>query len=119
MAGARVDGLSEAQYAFRSARDELADLGDTYMGIARDAAEVMRGFVPVRIGNLRDSIRPTSEAGQAVVTIGGPKAPHAHPLRATHPSRFVPRTDAVMERRAADALEHDWDQIAQRNGLST
>lgn len=113
---ARVDDGGAPQ-TLRSAASDL-DSMDAYGAIAVEAAGVLRGFMPVDTGRARASVRPARAEGMAVVTAGGPEAPHVPVLRATHPSRFVQRTDAVMEQRAADALEREWDHIAQRNGLA-
>lgn len=114
---ARVTGADDAKRAFQAASDDL-DTMEAYADIASEAAGVMRGFMPVRTGRARDSVRPARAEGRAVVTAGGPTAPYVPVLRSNHPSRFVQRTDAAMEQRAADRLEAEWDQIATRNGLS-
>jgi len=123
--GIYVEGLRETTRALEAAGAEVADLKEVMGSIATEAAEHMRGVVPVgsRLqagrAHVRDTIRPNRAKGKAVVTIGGPKAPHAHVLRASHPSRFVEATDAHMEGRAAEMLEAGWNEIAKRNGLST
>jgi len=114
--GARAD-VTDAQRAFRDASQDLASID--YTDVAIEAAGVMRGFMPSDTGRARKSVRPARADGRAVVTAGGPEAPHVPVLRANHPSRFVARTDEVMETRLRDALETEWDQIATRNGLST
>ena len=125
MTGIKVDGLRDTTRAFEKAGVEVDDLKDVLGSIANEAADRMRGFVPVgsRLqrgrAHVRDTIRPNRAKGAAVVTIGGAKAPHAHVLRATHPSKFVERTDAAMTDRAVDMLTEGWNEIAKRNGLQT
>lgn len=125
MSGIKVDGLKSTVKALEAAGAEVDDLKDVMGSIATEASERMRGFVPVgsRLqagrAHLRDTIRPNRAKGTAVVTLGGPKAPHAHVLRATHPSKFVERTDAAMETRAVEMLTDGWNEIAKRNGLAT
>lgn len=125
MTGIKVDGLRDTTRALEAAGADVDDLKDVLGSIANAAAETMRGFVPVgsrlqaRRAHVRDTIRPNRAKGAAVVTIGGAKAPHAHVLRATHPSKFVEHTDAVMEDRAVEMLTDGWNEIAKRNGLST
>lgn len=96
-----------------------ADLADVDMGgITTEAVSAMRRFIPVDKGRARDSIQGSTANGRSVVTVGGPAAPHVPFIAATHPSRFIRRTDEVMERRASELLEEAWDDIAQRNGLT-
>lgn len=124
MTGIKVDGLRDTTRALEAAGVAVDDLKDVLGSIANEAAEHMRGFVPVgsrlqaRRAHVRDTIRPNRAKGAAVVTIGGAKAPHAHVLRATHPSKFVERTDAAMETRAVDMLTDGWNEIVKRNGLT-
>lgn len=124
MTGIKVDGLRETTRALESAGADVDDLKDVLGSIASEAAETMRRFVPVgsrlqpRRQHARDTIRPNRAKGAAVVTIGGAKAPHAQVLRATHPSKFVERTDTAMEGRALDMLTEGWNEIAKRNGLT-
>jgi hypothetical protein len=125
MTGIHVEGLRETSAALIAAGAEVDDLKDVLGSIAAEAAETMRGYVPVgstpqagRV-HVRDTIRPNRAKGAAIVTLGGAKAPHAHVLRATHPSKFVERTDTHMETRAVEMLTDGWDEIAKRNGLST
>lgn len=115
---ARVDADGASQ-AFKDTAGDLTSgaMDPAFTDLAREAAETMRGFMPSRTGRARRSVRPEPADGRAVVTAGGPEAPHVPVLRANHPSRFVPRTDAAMEQRAADRLEQEWDHIASRNGL--
>jgi hypothetical protein len=115
---ARVDA-DGASRAFRDTADDLdgGAMDPAYADLAREAADTMRGFMPSRTGRARRSVRPERAEGRAVVTAGGPEAPYVPVLRANHPSRFVPRTDAAMEQRTADRLEQEWDHIATRNGL--
>jgi len=123
--GIHVEGLRDTTRALEAAGVEVADLKEVMGSIATKAADHMRGVVPVgsRLqagrAHVRDTIRPNRAKGSAVVTIGGKKAPHAHVLRASHPSRFVEATDAYMETRAAEMLTDGWNEIAKRNGLST
>lgn len=123
MTGVHVEGLRETVRALERAGAEVNDLKDVFGSIASEAAETMRGYVPVgsrlqpRRAHLRDTIRPNRAKGKAVVTLGGPKAPHAHVLRADHPSRFVERTDAHMEERTVAMLEDGLNEITKRNGL--
>lgn len=123
--GIYVEGLRETSNALVKAGADVEDLKDVLGSIATEAADTMRGFVPVgsvlRRGraHARDTIRPNRAKGAAIVTIGGAKAPHAQVLRASHPSRFVEKTDAHMEGRAVEILTDGWNEIAKRNGLST
>lgn len=123
--GIEVDGLKETTKALLAAGAELDDLKDVLGGIATEAADTMRGYVPVgsatpRKGraHVRDTIRPNRAKGAAIVTIGGAKAPHAQVLRASHPSKFVEKTDTAMEGRAVEMLTEGWEEIAKRNGLT-
>ena len=124
MTGVHIEGLRETVRALESAGAEVNDLKDVFGSIANEAAETMRGYVPVgsRLqagrAHLRDTIRPNRAKAAAIVTIGGTKAPHAHVLRATHPSKFVEKTDAHMEGRAVELLTDGWNEIAKRNGLA-
>lgn len=123
--GIHVEGLKETTNALVAAGADVEDLKDVLGSIAAEAAETMRGVVPVgsRLqagrAHVRDTIRPNRAKGAAIVTIGGAKAPHAHVLRASHPSRFVDKTDARMEGRAVEMLTDGWNEIAKRNGLTT
>jgi hypothetical protein len=123
--GVKVEGMRDTVRALEAAGAEVDDLKDVMGSIANAAADYMRGVVPVgsRLqsgrAHVRDTIRPNRAKGAAVVTIGGKKAPHAHVIRASHPSRFVEATDAHMEGRAVEMLTEGWNEIAKRNGLST
>jgi hypothetical protein len=123
--GIHVEGLKETSAALLAAGAELDDLKDVLGGIAAEAADTMRGYVPVGSvvqkgrAHARDTIRPNRAKGAAIVTIGGAKAPHAQVLRASHPSKFVEKTDTHMETRAVEMLTDGWSEIAKRNGLTT
>ena len=123
--GIHVEGMRDTVRALEAAGAAVEDLKDVMGSIASEASEYMRGVVPVgsvlqpRRAHLRDTIRPNRAKGKAVVTIGGPKAPHAHVIRASHPSKFVAKTDAHMEGRAVEMLTDGWNEIAKRNGLAT
>lgn len=123
--GIHVDGLKETTAALVAAGADVEDLKDVLGSVASEAADTMRGYVPVgsvlqpRRAHVRDTIRPNRAKGAAIVTIGGAKAPHAQVLRASHPSRFVEKTDTHMETRAVEILTDGWNEIAKRNGLST
>lgn len=123
--GIHVDGLRETTAALVAAGADVEDLKDVLGSVATEAADTMRGYVPVgsvlrpRRAHARDTIRPNRAKGAAIVTIGGAKAPHAQVLRASHPSKFVEKTDAHMETRAVEILTDGWNEIAKRNGLST
>lgn len=125
MTGIRVDGLRETTRALVAAGADVEDLKDVLGSIASEAAETMRGLVPVGSAlqrgrvHVRDTIRPNRAKGAAIVTIGSAKAPHAHVLRASHPSRFVERTDERMTGVAEAMLVDGWNEIANRNGLTT
>lgn len=124
MTGVHVEGLRDTVRALEAAGAEVDDLKDVFGSIAAEAAEAMRGYAPVgsRLqagrAHMRDTIRPNRAKGKAVVTIGGAKAPHAHVLRASHPSRFVEKTDARMEERTVTMLEDGLNEILTRNGLT-
>jgi len=113
-----VEGLKDTTRAFEQAGVEVEDLKDVMGGIATEAAGVMKGFIPVASGRARDSIRGNRAKGKAIVTLGGARVPYAQVLRSTHPSKFVPRTDDVMETRSVDMLTEGWNDIAKRNGLT-
>jgi len=124
MTGVHIEGLRETVKALEAAGTEVNDLKDVFGSIANEAADTMRGYVPVgsRLqagrAHARDTIRPNRAKGKAIVTIGGPKAPHVHVLRASHPSRFVEKTDAHMEERTVAMLEDGLNEILTRNGLT-
>lgn len=121
--GIEVEGLKETTKALLAAGAELDDLKDVLASVANEAAESMRGHVPVGSvlqkgrAHLRDTIRPNRAKGAAIVTLGGAKAPHAQAVRASHPSKFVQKTDTDMESRAVEILTDGWEDIAKRNGL--
>ena len=125
MTGIKVVDLRDTTRALEAAGVEVDDLKDVMGSIATAASEIMRGHVPVgsRLQkgrkHLRDTIKPNRAKGAAIVTIGGAKAPHAHVLRATHPSKFVERTDDAMTDKATELLTDGWNEIAKRNGLTT
>jgi hypothetical protein len=115
--GVGVSGDSELIAGLRAAAADLqrADLSS----VADQAAVVMAGFIPVRTGRARRSIAVVpARGGVAQVTAGGPRAPYVPILRTRHRSRFVERTDAVMESRAAELIEQEWNAIAERHGLT-
>lgn len=114
--GTEINGLRETTRALDETAADLQHLDNDRVAAA--AADVMRGFMPVRTGRARSTVQPVRAEGRALVTAGGPKAPYVPLLRATHPSRFVERTDQVMETRAAQLYEAEWDQIANQNGLT-
>lgn len=121
--GVTVAGHDDLTTSLRSAADDLVDV--ELDAVAREAAGVMASLVPVRSGRLRASIRTVEGSdGRAVVTIGGPTVPYASVIqygsrrRNIDPARFVERTDAVMETRAARGLEDGWNTIAERHGLT-
>jgi hypothetical protein len=116
--GVHVDGLKDTVKALEAAGVDVNDLKDVMGGVAGEAAEVMRGYIPTASGRARDSIRPNRAKGKAIVTIGGAKVPYAHVIRHTHPSRFVERTDTAMETRAPAMLEDGVNEILTRNGLA-
>lgn len=117
MIGTHLDGADETAQALAAARDEVAHLDAA--AVAQTAADVMRGFIPVRTGAARSTIGvDTSTNGKAVVAFGGSRAPHAFAISRTHPSHFVERTDRVMETRAAELYEDEITDTLTRNGLT-
>jgi hypothetical protein len=113
-----VDGADETARALAKTAVDVKDL-PALAEVASTAADVMRGFIPVWRGDARDTIKGTSTKGEAVVTFGGPRAPHAFAIARNHPSRFVQRTDRLMETRAAEILDDGLTDTFTRNGLST
>lgn len=113
-----VDGADETAQAFASVAADLKDL-PAFVEVAEVAADTMRGFVPVWRGDLRSTIKGTSSKGEAVVTFGGNRAPHAFPVARNHPSRFVQRTDRLMETRAVEILDDGVTDTLTRNGLTS
>lgn len=117
MISTHLDGAAETAQALAKAREEVENLDAA--AVATTAADVMRGFIPVKTGRARGSIAPDiTSKGTAFVTFGGTKAPHGFVIAKTHPSDFVERTDRVMETRAADGFEAEITDTLTRNGLT-
>jgi hypothetical protein len=122
--GVHIEGLRETTRALEKAGVEVEDLKDVMGAIATEARDVMTPMLPRRSGTLAGSARPNRAKGKAVVTIGGARVPYAAPIiygwpkRNIRPTLAVPRTDAVMERRAPELLAEGWNTIAEQNGLT-
>lgn len=118
-----VSGLREITRAMEKAGVDVEELKDAMGAVAAEAATTMQGFVPTRTGRLRGSVRGNRAKGKAIVTAGTARVPYAGavqygwPRRNIKPARYVERTDAVMDDRAAAILEAGWEEIANRNGL--
>lgn len=118
----RVEGVEPVVEALEGVADAVPDALDT---IAAEVADTLRDYAPVgsrrpqrgRV-HLVDTIRVANAEGIAAATFGGARAPHAWAVRATHPSRFVERTDRHMADRAAALLEQAIDDTNDRNGLT-
>jgi hypothetical protein len=111
-----VDGADETRRAFAAVADDVKDL-PAYAEVASVAADAMRGFIPVWRGDARSTIKSSSSTGEALVTFGGARAPHAFPIARNHPSRFVAKTDRLMETRAVEILDDGLTGTLNRNGL--
>lgn len=118
MSDLHVDGVTETALALSQVAVDVKDL-DALVDVAEEAADTMRGVIPVLRGDARASIQAAHLNGQAIVTFGGPRAPHGFAIARTHPSRFVEKTDRVMETRAAQILEDGITDSLTRNGLTT
>lgn len=116
MTSLHVDGADETRRALASVADDVKDL-PALAQVADAAADAMRGFIPVWRGDARSTIRATSSKGEALVTFGGARAPHAFPIARNHPSRFVEKTDRLMETRAVEILDDGVTDTLNRNGL--
>lgn len=116
MSNLHVDGADETARAFAQTAVDVKDL-PALATVAETAADTMRGLIPVRRGDARASIAASWADGQAVVTFGGNRAPHGFAIAKTHPSRFVEKTDRVMETRAPQILEDGLTDTLTRNGL--
>lgn len=116
MSALHVDGADETARALASVADGVKDL-PAFAEVASTAADAMRGFIPVWRGDARSTIKGTSSKGEAVVTFGGERAPHAFPIARNHPSRFVEKTDRLMETRAVEILDDGLTDTLTRNGL--
>jgi hypothetical protein len=112
-----VDGADETRRALSSVADDVKDL-PALAQVADAAADAMRDFIPVWRGDARSTIRATTSKGAAFVTFGGERAPHAFPIARNHPSRFVAKTDRLMETRAVEILDDGITDSLNRNGLS-
>lgn len=118
MTGLHVDGADETARALSKTAVDVKDL-PALATVASTAADAMRGFIPVWRGDARSTIRGTTEKGEAVVTFGGARAPHAFAIARNHPSRFVEKTDRLMETRAVEILDDGLTDTLTRNGLIT
>lgn len=122
--GVHIEGLRETTRAFEKAGVEVNDLKDVMATIATEARDTLAPLLPHRTGKLAASARPNRAKGNAVVNIGGARVPYAGPIiygwpkRHIRPTLAVPKTDAVMERRAPEILAAGWNSIAERNGLT-
>lgn len=119
-----IEGLREMTRAMEKAGIEVEDLKEAMHQVAAEATRVMQPHIPTRSGKLRNSARPNKAKGKAVVTIGRATVPYAGPIqygwrkRNIKPARYVEKTDAVMDTRAAEILEDGWDTITRKHGLS-
>jgi hypothetical protein len=118
MISTHLDGATETAQALSQAREEVANLDAA--AVAQTAADVLRGFIPVKTGKAQSTIHVDSSTGaRAVVAFGGSRAPHAFAIARTHPSHFVEKTDRVMEQRAAGLYEDEITDTLTRNGLTS
>lgn len=121
--GVDVAGVREIARGLEAAGVDVA--GQDGMGsIATEAGGIVARLVPSRSGRLRASVRTSREKGRSVVTVGNAQVLYAPVIqygwrrRNIRPARFAERTDAVMETRAAQLLEDEWNTIAERHGLT-
>jgi hypothetical protein len=122
--GIHVEGLRETTRALEKAGVDVDDLKGVMSAIATEARDTLAPMLPRRSGRLAGSARPNRAKGTAVVNIGGARVPYAGailygwPKRHIRPSLAIPKTDAVMERRAPELLAEGWNSIAEKNGLT-
>lgn len=119
----RVEGLSVLVRQLESLGVSVADLKDTMGQISVEAAELARGFAPVRSGALRASIRGNRAKGRATVTAGNRRVVYASviewgwPARHITPAGYMQRTQNVIGSRAPVTLQKGIDRLIRQAGL--
>lgn len=122
--GFKVTGLSEVVRDLTRLGLEVDDLKGAFSKVASEGARVMGGFVPVRSGRLRGSVRGNKAKSKAVVMVGRASVPYAGPIqwgwaaRGIAPSGFFQKTDAVMTPRALQMLEAEINKQIAAKGLA-
>lgn len=121
--GFHVVGLREVVRDLEAFGVEVDDLKDANASLAQEGATVMRGFVRVRSGDLRGTVRGNRAKGKAVVTAGRASVPYAGPQNYGWQRRniaaqgFTVETDARMEPVALSRYEDAVNDVIAKRGL--
>lgn len=117
----QIEGLNQKIKALQELGVELDDIKDVFAEIAKDGAEVASSFVPVKSGDLQDTIRGNRAKNKAVITAGRARVPYAGainygwPARNIAPAMFLQKADEVMADKAPQMLQEGIDRlIAER-----
>lgn len=118
----RVDGVPELRIKLKDIINELNDL-QVMQDIAEEGARLARGFVPVRSGRLRGSIRPSKSKNKAVVRAGGRGIPYASvqnwgwPARNIPATQYMQRADDAIKPRLPSMIEAALQEVIRKRGL--
>src|SRR5688572_11567979 len=121
-----VKGLRETQRALAKLGAAADELKDIMARIASEGAEVAAGFVPVKSGALKRTVRGNRAKARATVTIGRSKSNayagvqnYGWPAKNIEGSNFVEKTDnAFMEtNKPVKILEEGLAQLITKYGL--
>lgn len=119
----RIQGLNKAITGLQRLGVGVADLKDVMSEIATEGARLVSGYVPVRTGNLKRSIRPNKAKAKAIVIVGKARVPYAGainygwPARNIAPANFFKRTDDTLGTRALRMLDDGLDKARRKAGL--
>ena len=122
--GFKVTGLTAVVRGLKALGLDVDDLKGAFSKIAEQGAQVERGFVPVRSGRLRSTVRGNRAQSKAVVTAGTARVRYAGPIaygwpkRHIKPSHFPQKTDAVMRPKALALLEREINSKIREKGLA-
>jgi hypothetical protein len=121
--GVRVAGLNQTVRALQGLGVEVADLKETFGGIAAEGARLASSFAPHRTGRLAAAVRGNRAKNKAVVRAGGARVRYAGAINYGWPRRniagsfFMQRADAQLAPRALGMLESGLDTAIGKAGL--
>lgn len=121
--GVRVEGLNKTVKALQQVGVEIADLKETFSGIAAQGARLASSFAPSRSGLLRATIRGNKAKNKAVVLAGGARTPYAGAInygwkaRGIEPALFMQKADRELAGSVPGLLEDGLNAAIRKAGL--
>lgn len=120
-----VEGLRETQRALAKLGVSVEELKDVMADVAREAAQVTAGFVPVKSGALKNTVRGNRAKGRATVTVGRSKTSkyagvqnYGWPAKNIPATNFVQKTDEAFGDRAVHMVDDGIQRLIRDHGLA-